>query len=421
MQGLVFIILKRHIQKIQTGKAKMKSIHSWCLILVVLSTFFFNACGGDNQVAGGGIGGSGIISSGAIASFGSIVVNGTTFNTSYASVIVNGEELGIGDTIVRSNLDVGKVVTVEGPGKVGENDAIASRIIYSNNIKGPLEHIDRLDRTTVELGVLGQPVTVNAITRVKGASLDTLRPGDVVEVSGFRDDTGAIQATFVGRAGTFNPDVTYEVSGFLKNLDTITQTFMINHLTVDYSLADTGQLPGGAPANGQYVEVEGTLVAAGGELVAIKIEPADRLEGESADQFEVMGIVIAVASISEFTLGNQWVVVEADAVIVDGELTDIAPGVKLEAEGTLVEGILYAHEIEFWLPDQVEVEGVVTQVVSDAQFTVGNQVVVTNDQTVFEGGEPEDIVVGINLEIKGRQRDGILVADKVSFEDEDSE
>jgi hypothetical protein len=48
-------------------------------------------------------------------------------------------------------------------------------------------------------------------------------------------------------------------------------------------------------------------------------------------------------------------------------------------------------------------------------------VVQTDAGTVYEGGEPEDIVLGVNLEIKGVPKDidrNILVADKVSFEDE---
>jgi len=81
-----------------------------------------------------------------------------------------------------------------------------------------------------------------------------------------------------------------------------------------------------------------------------------------------------------------------------------------------VDGILYAYEIEFWGPDQIEAEGIVTDVVSDSEFTVGDQLTVTNAETVFKDGGPEDIVLGINLEIKGRLIDGVIVADKVSFE-----
>ena len=53
------------------------------------------------MTAGGGIGGTGIISSGTISAFGSIVVNGTEFDTSNAAIIVNGKERSVDD------LDIG--------------------------------------------------------------------------------------------------------------------------------------------------------------------------------------------------------------------------------------------------------------------------------------------------------------------------
>jgi len=64
--------------------------------------------------AGGGIDGTGIMSAGVVSAFGSIVVNGTEFDTSKAPVIINGKQVGVGDDVVRSNLEIGMVVRVEG-------------------------------------------------------------------------------------------------------------------------------------------------------------------------------------------------------------------------------------------------------------------------------------------------------------------
>jgi hypothetical protein len=113
--------------------------------------------------------------------------------------------------------------------------------------------------------------------------------------------------------------------------------------------------------------------------------------------------------------------VETDeaTVYIDGIAQDIAPGVKLEAEGSLVDGILFADEIEFWDPDQIEVEGIVTNFVSVFEFSVGDQAVQTDAGTVFEGGTPDDIAAGAMIEVKGVPVDinlSVLLADKVSFE-----
>jgi hypothetical protein len=213
--------------------------------------------------------------------------------------------------------------------------------------------------------------------------------------------------------------VVVEVKGFVDNLDTDLETFEINDLPVDYSLADTSGLPGGIPADGLFVEVEGTLDTTGGTMLATEIELENEVGAVTSDEIEIAGFVTDFVSALEFTVGNQMVQADADTLFIDGTAEDIALGVKLEAEGTLVDGVLFAWEIEFWDPDQIEVEGIVTNFVSVFEFTVGEQVVNTDADTVFDGLAPEDITVGMKLEIKGVPVDidySILVADKVSLE-----
>jgi hypothetical protein len=262
--------------------------------------------------------------------------------------------------------------------------------------------------------VLGQTVILNTVTVFKGTTFGDIAENDVVEVSGFVDDAGSVWATFLEKTD----GVVFEVTGFVENLKPLEKTFEINALTVDYSLADTGGLPGGEPAEGLLVEVEGTLN--GAVMEADIIELGDELEVEDVGEIEVTGFVTDVASAFQFTVGTQVVRTNADTEFVDGEAGDIVLGQKLEAEGTLEGGVLFADEVEFWEPDQIEVEGLVTDdTLAPDEFTVGDQVVKTDLDTVYEDGEPEDIALGVNLEIKGVPEDiarSILRADKVSFE-----
>jgi hypothetical protein len=273
---LVFTISKNHTQM---RKIEMKTYHLKTLALVLLSALLlisYGGCGGGGtKVAGGGIGGSGIITAGAITAFGSIVVNGTEFDTSNA------------DDIVLDNLDIGMVVTVEGTGSIDSESAVADRVIYNDNVEGPIESITVVDTTRKDIVVLGQTVIANAVTVFKGTTFDDIAVNDVVEVSGLSDDTGDIWATFLEKTD----GVIFEVTGFVENLIPVQETFKINDLTVDYSSADTSGLPGGVPTDGLLVEIEGTLDPITGEMLADVIELGDELDAEDADEIEVTGFV----------------------------------------------------------------------------------------------------------------------------------
>ena len=384
------------------------------IYLVLASMLVLNAC--SNSSSGGGVGGSGIINRGSITEFGSIIVNGTYFYTDRATIVVDGEEIGIGDTVIMENLDIGRVVTVLGSEGDNENTAVAEKVTYNDDVKGPVTSINITGSETKELMVMGQAVILNSLTKFKAVSFETVATDDVVEVSGFYDDDGTIWATFLEKIGEFTPGMVYEVKGFINSLDTQQETFLINGLLVDYSSADTSGLPHGLPVDDLLVEAQGAVDATGVNMFATQIDLEDELEAVNADEVEVMGFVTGFVSADEFTVGNQVVLVEPDALYVDGTSQDVAPGVKLEAEGTLENGILYAEEIEFWDPDQSEIEGIVTAFVSIFEFAIDGQMVITNAETVYEDGESGDIEIGVSIEIKGRMMGGVMLADKVSFE-----
>ena len=305
---------------------------------------------------------------------------------------------------------------------------VADRVIYSANVIGPVEDISDIDATTKEIIVLGQTVIVNVVTLFEGTDFNAISEDDVVAVSGYFDDNGIIRATFLEKTGDITSILEFEVTGLVENLNPDLNTFMINGLIIDYS-SISDDLPEGIPADGQFVEVQGELVA--GEIIAETIELADELDGEDGDQIEIMGFVTEIISESDiikFKIGNQEVHVDSDpeiVIYVDGDPSDITPGQLLSAEGSLEDGILVAVEIEFWEPDQTEVEGIVDEVVfidDFPEFTLEgreDQVVQTDDETVFEDIDKEEIEAGINIEVKGVPQDieqSVIKADKVSFE-----
>ena len=261
-----------------------------------------------------------------------------------------------GINIAREYLDIGKVVLVEGTGDTDAVTAVANRVTHTSNVAGPVESIFDISATSKEIVVLGQNVILNVLTKFKKTAFDTIALDDLVEVSGLVDDMGAIRATFIEKTGEFPQDNIVGVTGFVVNLDLNLKTFRINNLTVNYAGVDSSP----DLVEDLLVEVEGTLDASGGEMRATAIEPGDEID--EADQIEVLGFVTYVESVFEFTVGNQKVQVDANTVFVDGDPTDIVTGAKLEAEGYLEGGILFADEVEFWDPDQIELEGEVTYI-----------------------------------------------------------
>jgi hypothetical protein len=152
----------------------------------------------------------------------------------------------------RDLFSVGMVVTI----RHSPNDNNAMEIEYEPNLEGPIE-LKIPDASIIV--VLGQKVILD-----NAAFFASLGEGNVVEVSGFVDNTGRIRATYavVNQLSPVAGDM-YEVKGFITGLNDAANTFQLGPLpdgsgitvTVSYSPgAIHPSLPSG-PANGMHVQV----------------------------------------------------------------------------------------------------------------------------------------------------------------------
>jgi hypothetical protein len=398
----------------------MKISHPTATALILLVTLLTISCGefGHMSADGGGVGGSGVVSHGAITRFGSIVVNGTIFDTTNAAVIIIDGKKGVGDDAVRQYLDIGKVVTVDGTVSDGNHDAVAWRVTYRSTVSGPVEKINAAGSSTQKLVVLGQTIKTDSRTRYNGITPDTVSLKDVIEVSGLTDHTGAIRATYLEKIGDFIPGLSYSVTGKVRNLDTGSKQFRINELVVDFNAAEIGALPGGRLENGMVVEVEGLIDASGGLMYATKIESSTGVRRDEDGEVELEGLVTQYISEFEFTVGDQAVETDEETMFVGGRPEDIRLDTRLEVEGELAGGVLLASEVEFWNPNRIEIQGPVTEVISIYEFSVGKQRVRADENTVYEDVAPEEIVVGIQLEVEGVIVNGTMFADKIAIRDD---
>ena len=188
---------------------------------------------------------------GKIAGLDGLVVNGVCLDTDYANVFVNELPANVSD------LKLGQVVTLDGDVNYSDATGTAYEIRYYPTVIGPVERVDVADGRLV---VLGQEVRANVDT-VFGSDIDPntydgLSVGNVVEVSGFADTDGAINATRIERVVANDR---LQLTGDVTALDLAKLRFAVNQLVLDYSGATLIDLPGGMPADGMTVRAIGTM------------------------------------------------------------------------------------------------------------------------------------------------------------------
>jgi len=309
-----------------------------------------SACGGGSSsgTAPGpvtGIGGTGIISVGTITGFGSIFVNGVEFETNNASIEID-DSAGS-----QSGLSVGMVVKVEGTVNDDGITGNATLVSYDGDLEGPIGSTPtaNADNTAISFSVLGVNVVVNtAGTVFENTSYGALIQGDMVDVSGFYDANGQLVARYIKKkTTTFMAGTTeVEAKGTITGLSGTSFTLSLGSsasISVDAASANLSGIPGSTLANGQFVEVKGTLASATATtLTACDIQYEDF--NSDQDNISLEGIVTDFVSLSSFSINGRPV--DASGATLDPATLVIANGIDIEAEGPLVNGTLVAARVE---------------------------------------------------------------------------
>ncbi|NGP54411.1 DUF5666 domain-containing protein [Thioalkalivibrio sp. XN8] len=370
-----------------------------------------------------------------ITAFGSIVVRGVRYDTTNAAVTVDDLPAA------QSALSVGDVVLVAGTVNEDGVTGVAERVIADDVLEGA---VDSIDLAAGRFTVLEQTVMVTADTIFDDdftpRTLEGLTTGDVVEIAGFIGD-GQFIATRVERD---DDNDGFEIVGYVTSLDSGARTFAINGLAVDYSGASLDDdFPAGAIADGDLVEVEGTVFDSG-TLFADDIDfwgnrprlLCDDFDGDDDDgdcEVEIEGYVSAVTSDTSFELNGIRVLINADTAFEDGTAADIAINVQLEVDGFInADGVIVAEEIDFEDDDRpIEIEapvqaidlgnGLVTLLGIRVQMTATTRFEDFSAAQAFPF-RAEDIRVGDYLEIIGTpaaDAGADVVATKIERADDD--
>ncbi len=299
------------------------------IILLLISFLSSNACQDTNNshLAEGGIDGSGI-TTGRISGFGSLIVNGITFDVSNAVFTRDNRQV-----IEQSDFSLGEVVFIKGATDLENRTGVANSVSFANLLEGPVSQKPPLKASSLQ--VLGQTVNVTDLTIPHGFLLiSDLEPADVIEVSGFYNESGDIQATSI-RLNT--SDVSFfEIKGNISNLDQVTKTFTLNRLIVNYANADI-TLKNNELSDGLFVEITAQVVL-NDTLFARTISLIEPVRYVANSQFEVEGLITRFNSIFDFDLNNIPITTTPYTIFKDGVAADLGINVLIEVEGTVDKG-----------------------------------------------------------------------------------
>lgn len=372
------------------------------------------ACGGGGG-SGVGTGGTGAFAVGSISGFGSVIVNGVRFDDSAASVF--DDDGSPSDT---DALQLGMVVEVRGSLSDDGLSGSASSFTYYSELKGPVTAVG-----ADTLTVFGQTVRVTAATVFADVGgLGGLAVGNVVEVYGLPDASGAITATRIEREAAsvayYSDD--FRVRGTVSGLTGTSPDLRFTVATVTVTTSASTVVDDGPVVDGAYVSVRLANTAAGdGSYAATRVKVKERRFDSDIDEAEVEGLVSDFVDLaSEFKVNGWPVRLDAGVTYEDGVAADLANGARVEVKGSVVGGVLVARKVEFEDEDAdggddgstapFEFKGVATCSPSPCSGSSGNFTLTTSSgrtvairydaATIFDDGVTTANLNGLNVEVK---------------------
>lgn len=240
-----------------------------------------------------------------------------------------------------------------------------------------------------------------------------LRVGQQVEVSGSRDEDGNLSAENI----RYRADVT----GPVQEIDLEAETLVVAGQTIQTGVRTR--------FDGVTLEalVVGDIVEVSGRRDRQDVIFARYVELEDDLDVEVTGPVAALdTEMLTFRIGG----LEVDYGNASLDPSDLAleNGLIVEVEGSLDGVTLTATEVEadddfeqrLEAGTEVEIEGLIESIEGEDGFTLRGLSVRFDDSTEFGEGGPDNIAVGVAVEVEGSlDDDGVLVATEIDFEDLD--
>ena len=377
-------------------------------IVSMLVTITLISCGGGNTtVAEGGIGGTGI-SMGAVTGFGSIYVNGVKYDTTNTLFTSNGAT-----EADQSHLSKGMVVVVRGDINSDSINGVANSVDYKYIVDAKISAL-----TTNSFTALNQTIHHDGSM--------TLTDGSRYQVSGYYDHTGEIHASFIA------PDTSIfaspiSIRGWVTSVSS--GTFNIGDLIVTPATGislDNVKVGDFVGVSGTYNDTETLTATRAAEVESLGLGISDLSDAELEGYILESSCTTVTALPCEVSLNGQPVEITSSTSFDAGSYLDVVAGTEVEVEGSIVNGVLIADEIEFKNEVEIEVE-VSSTIVEDitigkkiltATGLAGLEIVISNDGSTEFGSNttytnPTLDGTITHLAIQGKMVSGQLIAQQM--------
>lgn len=397
-------------------------------ILTLAVTSMLSGCGGSDQQAAVPPKAAVIpaatpitvSTNGIISGFGSIVVNGVHYSTD-STTISTDDNLKAAE----QELAVGMMVQLEGSINADGKTGTAKSVKYSAQLEGPVTFIDLANKT---LTVLGQIVAVDDLTVYERVSLNTIKVGDVLEVSGYFKAPGQFYASRV-ELETKQQSL-LKMYGVVSELNTADQTFHLGNLVVSYNSARFEDFTQAQLANGLAVKVKASSYnATTNKLVASEID-LEKSSTATTDKVWLEGVISNYQPDKSLMLNGQTFLLSMDTRFEYGQRSQLANGLSIKLQAIPVTNGWKAEKISFNQQAVLKLSGNVSALdLNNNTFSIGSTTFVVTAQTLFKDDsnrairyfDLKSLVVNDYVEVAAfKNVDGVNVALKVERENSGS-
>ena len=243
--------------------------------------------------------------------------------------------------------------------------------------------------------------------------------GDTLEVEAVQRADGSILALAVEIDGEDKLEL--EVKGVISQFNSISDFVVADQAVAANDETEYQHGTASDLAVGVSVEVEGYLDD-NNILIAEKLD----VERDDIAELEIEGTIRELESLADeafrFVIDEQTVQLNAQTEFKNGNSAKLANGVEVEVEGYLQDQLLMANKLEFEAVRYVEIEGPVTEILSNTEIKVLDTRVRLTEQSEIKNGSWTDIVVGTNVEVEGvvviEEGVRIIQAEKIELQED---